>query len=128
MRRWLAKLLRWLQLLRFEFQSRVRPTFPDSTMLKPGEVVVVEDAGVRKWACLLCPGGCGANIALSLNPSRRPRWRIVLDFWRRPTIEPSVHQTNACGCHFFIKEGRVEWCSGGRPKSSEMKQSRESGS
>lgn len=115
MKSWLARLLRKLNILQFDLLARSKETFPEPESLKSGEVIVVDDAGIRKWACLLCPGGCGAQISLSLNPERRPRWRVVLDFWRRPTVEPSVHQTNACGCHFFIRSGRIEWCAGGRP-------------
>ncbi|WP_408896452.1 DUF6527 family protein [Pararoseomonas baculiformis] len=113
--RTIAKGLRWIGLLRFDLLARTQPTYPEDRALIPGEVIVVEDAGVQKWACLRCPGGCGLPIALSLNAARRPRWKIVLDRWSRPTMEPSVHQTKACGCHFWIKGGRVEWCRDGKP-------------
>src|SRR6266702_1667557 len=103
MRLWIARLLRRVGFLQFDVLATSQPTFPDPTSLKAGELVVVDDAGTKKWVCLLCPGGCGANIALSLNPASRPRWRVICDFWRRPTVEPSVHQTNSCGCHFFIR-------------------------
>ncbi|WP_333722496.1 DUF6527 family protein [Agrobacterium tumefaciens] len=57
-------------------------------------------------------------IALSLNPSRRPKWQVTLDFWSRPTIKPSVHQLNECGCHFWITNGTIDWCPSGRPTNS----------
>ncbi|HKJ62103.1 MAG TPA: DUF6527 family protein [Hyphomicrobiales bacterium] len=63
-----------------------------------------------------CPGGCGEIINLSLNPNQRPCWTVSLDFWTRPSIHPSVHQQNECGCHFWIKQGRVHWCKGGFPR------------
>jgi len=72
-------------------------------------------SGVDKWACLNCPGGCGKTINLALNPTRRPRWSVETDIWQQPTVQPSVHQLNECGCHFWIKSGRIEWCKGGRP-------------
>ena len=107
--------LRRVGLLRFDLLARTQPTYPEDGTLSPGELVVVEDGGISKWACLRCPGGCGLSIALSLNQARRPRWRVGLDWWSRPTVEPSVHQTKACGCHFCIVGGRIEWCPGGKP-------------
>ena len=115
--RWIARLMRRVGLLQFDFLVRNQVVFPEPATLCLDEVVVVCDAGVLKWACLRCPGGCGADIALSLNQSRRPRWRISYDFWKRPTVEPSVHQKNSCGCHFFLRRGRIDWCQGGRPAS-----------
>lgn len=119
MRKWFARILRRTRILTFDLLASSQKTFPDASALRQGEVVVVDDSGIKKWVCLLCPGGCGANISLSLNPERRPRWRVLVDFWRRPTVEPSVHQTNSCGCHFFIRRGCVEWCHDGRPNLSE---------
>ncbi|WP_420467190.1 DUF6527 family protein [Panacagrimonas sp.] len=117
MRRALAIALRRMRLLRFDLLSRTRAVYPDLATLSTREVVLVEDAGIRKWACLRCPGGCGQTISLSLNPARRPRWSFMSDFWTRPSIEPSVHQQNACGCHFWIRNGRIDWCKDGRPRS-----------
>ncbi|WP_231606075.1 DUF6527 family protein [Pandoraea apista] len=54
-----------------------------------------------------CPGGCGVQISLSLNPDRRPRWSVETDFWGRPTMSPSIHQHRACSCHFWVKKGGV---------------------
>lgn len=116
MRAMFAKLLRGVGLLHWDLISGTQPTYPDLEAVRGDELVIVEDAGLLKWACLRCPGGCGTSISLSLNQQRRPRWQARTDFWRRPTVEPSVHQKNDCGCHFWIKGGRIEWCPGGRPK------------
>lgn len=116
MKKLLAHLLRRLGLLRFDVLSTARPSYPDPASLSPEQVVVVEDGDIRKWVCLLCPGGCGAAISLPLNPERRPRWRVRSDFWTRPSVEPSIHQTNACACHFWIRDGRIDWCKDGRPR------------
>ena len=115
MRTQIANLLRRLGLLRFDLLAVTRATYPEKDSLGAGELVVVRDGGVEKWACLKCPGGCGATISLSLNPQRRPRWSVFLDIWRRPTMQPSVHQTNQCGCHFWIRKGLIDWCRDGRP-------------
>jgi hypothetical protein len=115
MRAVIASLLRWLGIVRYDLLARRVSTYPEDPAVSEGELVFVVDAGIEKWACLRCPGGCGALIPLSLNPKRRPRWSVALDWLSRPTVRPSVHQTNACGCHFHITAGRIDWCDGGRP-------------
>ncbi|WP_348520670.1 DUF6527 family protein [Algimonas ampicilliniresistens] len=121
MRQFLARLLRQFGSLDFELLSQSHPTFPDE--IEDYQITIVKNGGVEKWACFSCPGGCGERIDLSLNPNRRPRWTISWDFWTRPTIKPSVHQKNECGCHFWVRNGRVDWCKGGRPnKRSRLNQ------
>lgn len=110
-----ALLLRAIGLLRADLLTRVTDRMPADMEIKPGELVVVDSDGFRKWACLKCPGGCGVKISLSLNPNRRPLWRVAGDWFGRPSIEPSVHQMNDCRCHFWVRRGRIEWCPGGRP-------------
>jgi hypothetical protein len=114
MRVFFALLLRRLGLLQFDLIAVFRANHPDAAGVKDHELVVVGTRDVTKWACLRCPGGCGNLISLSLNPQRRPRWHVLTDYWTRPSVSPSVHQTNDCGCHFWIRRGKVEWCPGGR--------------
>jgi hypothetical protein len=121
-KKFFARLFRRVELLRFDLLSASQPTYPDPDKISLGELVIVDDAGIMKWACLRCPGGCGTIISLSLDQQRRPRWQVLTDFWTRPTVEPSVHQKNDCGCHFWIKGGRVEWCKDGRPTARAPKQ------
>ena len=117
MKIFLAKILRRLRWLTFEFHVERHPVLPDRDLNDPGTMVLVESGKIQKWVCMSCPGGCGQKISLSLNPERRPRWTVSTDFWQRPTVHPSVHQKNSCGCHFWIKKGQVRWCKGGRPRS-----------
>lgn len=114
MRRIFAFILRFFGYLRFNLLTETTASFPSGN-IPSMKLLVVRDGEVDKWACLACPGGCGKAINLSLNPSRRPRWSVENDFWQQPTVHPSVHQINDCGCHFWIKNGRIEWCKGGRP-------------
>jgi hypothetical protein len=76
----------------------------------PGEFLVVRDGDLEKWGCLRCPGGCGEKIMLSMSPRRKPRWMVQFDWRGRPTVSPSVWQTNSCQCHFWIRSGQVDWC------------------
>lgn len=115
MRSMIARMLRFFGVLPFDLLTQSTPMFPTGERIPPGKLLVVRDGHIEKWACLACPGGCGKTISLSLNPTRRPRWRVALDFWGRPTVQPSVHQLNDCGCHFWIRGGRVEWCVGDSP-------------
>lgn len=110
-----ARLLRAIGLLRADLLTRVTNRMLADMEIGPGELVVVESDGFRKWACLKCPGGCGVKISLSLTPNRRPLWRVAGDWFGRPSISPSVHQMNDCRCHFWVRRGRIEWCAGGRP-------------
>lgn len=98
-----------------DFIAETVPTHPTPAQLEEGKLFVVKDGKLDKWACFKCPGGCGEKIMLSLLPDRRPRWAVKLDWFRRPSVQPSVWQQNECGCHFWIKGGNVAWCDGGRP-------------
>jgi Family of unknown function (DUF6527) len=110
MQRFFTLMLRRLGLLDFDFLVTQVDRYPGKAEIPPGELWLVVDGGVKKWACLSCPGGCGVQISLSLNPQRRPRWTVSSDFFGRPTVSPSIHQQRMCQCHFWIKEGLIEWC------------------
>lgn len=83
---------------------------PTPAEVPDGVVVVVRGTDHPKWACFRCPGGCSSRFQLSLNPERRPRWTVAADWLNRATVSPSVLQTNACRAHFWIRQGRVDWC------------------
>lgn len=119
MRRLIAIALRGIGLLGFDVIAKRSARHPAAAEISDGELVHVIDGGLEKWACLRCPGGCGAVIPLSLNQKRRPAWSVATDWFGRPTIEPSVHQRNECGCHFWVTKGSVVWCEGGRPRLRE---------
>jgi hypothetical protein len=90
--------------------SRLVPTHPGNDNIQSGQILVVGDAKCQKWACFQCPGGCGEKILLSLNQKHHPSWKITIDWLERPTINPSVRQLNECRCHFWVRQGVIEWC------------------
>jgi hypothetical protein len=90
---------------------RVMATHPTPEQLKPGVLVIVRDGTIEKWACMMCPGGCGEKIMLSLSRNRRPHWAVTEDWLGRPSLSPSVWQRQSCGCHFWVRNGRVDWCA-----------------
>ena len=103
-------------ILRSDLVTKVTPEHPTPDQIVPGEMTIVRD-GVDKWACFHCPGGCGETIKLSLSKNRRPRWTAMSDWLNRPTILPSIRQTTECQCHFWIRQGRIDWCKDSGPGS-----------
>ena len=106
------RVLIWLRFIRQpDFSTQLVPTHPTPESIKPGQILVVGDTKYQKWACFRCPGGCGENILLSLNQKRHPCWTVTVDWLQRPTLDPSIRQLNECRCHFWVRQGIVEWCS-----------------
>ena len=102
----------WLRLIcQPDLLGQYVPTHPKPAELTAGQLLIVGQPDLQKWACLRCPGGCGEQLLLSLNPARRPRWTASIDWLGRPTVQPSVKQLDGCRCHFWIRCGMVEWCS-----------------
>lgn len=103
--------LGWLRLVRKpQLLARLAQKFPSGEELPTGRLVVVQGGGKDKWGCLRCPGGCGERIDLNLVASRSPRWQVRVDWFQRPSVHPSVRQLEGCRCHFWIKEGSIQWC------------------
>jgi hypothetical protein len=75
-----------------------------------GQILIVRNGRLLKTVCLLCPGGCGEKIILSLSAKRFPGWKVSLDYLARPTVYPSIRQLNQCRCHFWVKKGQILWC------------------
>ena len=120
MKTWIRRLLEKLRLIPpTEFVAIVTPDYPDTSALAPGIFHVVGDRHYRKWAYFTCPCGCDAPIMLSLSSTRRPQWRVEIDWLDRPSIEPSVWQTDGCCSHFFVRRGVIEWTADtGTPPAS----------
>jgi hypothetical protein len=63
--------------------------------------------GFHKWAHFKCPR-CGEHIQVPV--AKGSEWRIGVDWLRRPTLHPSIWETQGCGAHFFVQQGRLLWC------------------
>ncbi|WP_221445042.1 DUF6527 family protein [Pseudomonas fluvialis] len=102
------------------FTLRTVERHPAPNEISADELVLVKSGGQEKWACFICPCGCGNRMQLSLNPKVRPNWRVLSDWLNRPTIHPSIRQLNACWGHYWIRSGEVDWCADtGRESHSE---------
>jgi len=80
---------------------------PTQDELRPNALFVEVRGGFLKWVHLPCPK-CGEHIQLPM--AGKERWSIKVDILRRPTLTPSIWQTNSCGAHFFVRKGSIVWC------------------
>ena len=89
---------------------------PDRERMQQGRLYLVGDQRFQKWAVMACPCGCGETIMLSLSQKKRPSWSVQPDWLGRPSVDPSVRQTAGCYSHFWVRQGRIQWCGDtGRP-------------
>jgi hypothetical protein len=83
--------------------STCRPAAGD---LGPCILILEIRDGHLKWAHLLCPK-CNDHIELPM--AGRGKWTIKIDWFRRPTLSPSIWEKATCGAHFFIRSGEIRW-------------------
>lgn len=79
-------------------------------VLLPGSLYLVGALADPWCAMLRCPCGCRETLHLDLLPEVRPRWDVRLSPAGRASLTPSVHRARGCRSHFFLREGRVDWC------------------
>lgn len=84
---------------------------PGNATIDDGQFITVIYENIPYWAIFKCPCGCGTVISLSLQKIHRPSWTVEKSKTGRPSLYPSVWQNKGCCSHFWIKEGRVHWCS-----------------
>ncbi|WP_219842584.1 DUF6527 family protein [Acidovorax radicis] len=97
-----------------EEQAFVLQTFEDrrsatAAASRPGVAALVQSGERAKWLLMLCPCGCGQQIALNLMSSHSPRWEVKILSKTSFSVHPSVDATS-CGAHFWLRNGRVIWC------------------
>lgn len=59
-----------------------------------------------------CPCGCKQYVILPVTKNEQPNWEALIARNMKSTITlmPSVHQVGGCGSHYFIRDGKVQWC------------------
>ncbi len=105
----------WLADVVFRLGLARRPRFvtvkvdeaPVESELLDAELYVEIRGGHLKWIHLRCPL-CGEHIHLPM--AGNERWRLSLDWLRRPTLMPSIWEKDTCGAHFFVRRGQILWC------------------
>jgi len=73
-------------------------------------LILAKDDGEDWCVGMRCPCGCGRIIELLVIPEANPRWSLSVDPAGRPTLQPSVWLRDGCRSHFWMRNGRVEWC------------------
>lgn len=102
---------------------RHRPEFPSKRRyqacfvedlpdrLERQKLYVVGERSCPHYAAMACPHRrCTTVLTMNLLPDDHPRWRMFVDPKGRPSLAPSVWRRVDCGCHFFLREGRIDWC------------------
>jgi hypothetical protein len=66
--------------------------------------------GTLLWeAAMRCPKGCGHSICVNLLREENPCWRLDEHADGTVSLTPSIWRKSGCGCHFFLKHGRIQW-------------------
>lgn len=112
MRPWLPvslveRILRLSVSCRRKYLAKDVPESPPGHELQPDFLYIEIRGGHLKWVHFSCPR-CGEHIQLPM--AGKDRWSLKLDIFRRPTLEPSIWETESCGAHFFVRRGNVIWC------------------
>ncbi|GAB2731699.1 DUF6527 family protein [Nocardioides pakistanensis] len=71
--------------------------------------VYVLGATTPKWALLDCPCGRGHTIELNLANPARTRWKVTTNNSGQPSVHPSIDYQGEPRCHYWLKNGRVQW-------------------
>ena len=105
-------LIGFLLWLRSRKPSTFRAVFVDEVpeSLRKHSIYIAGESGHYWSASLLCPCGCGDLIQLNLLQQVRPCWQIKSHQDGSVSIMPSVWRRQGCKSHFFVREGRIDWC------------------
>lgn len=82
--------------------------FPDKFI--PETLYLAGEEGSLWGAALLCPCGCGERIEINLLKQARPCWTVHMSSNGVVSLTPSIWRQRGCGSHFFLRNGRIEWC------------------
>ncbi len=100
---------RWIRRAPAPLQTVSIEELPDELDAKT--VYLVGEGPYLWFAAMICPCGCGATLHMSLLPDGHPRWEIIRHKNGTISLHPSVWRTQGCRSHFFLREGRIIWCS-----------------
>lgn len=83
---------------------------PDT--VKPLTVYLCGEGEYLWAAAMLCPCGCKEVIQLNLLKTIRPRWSVQEHKDGSVSLRPSIWRQKGCQSHFFVRNGRIDWCRG----------------
>lgn len=94
--------------LRGRYAVIVVEELPDK--VEDRKLYAVGESGQYWLAALRCPCGCGEVIQLPMMEGQRPRWTLIEQGKRLPSLSPSVDRTIGCRSHFWLRRGNIHWC------------------
>lgn len=106
----LRKLLDWfIELFKTEklYKFRFVDDIPDR--LRSGIVYLVGNDGYYWQAVMLCPCGCEKVLHMNLIEDYEPCWTYIIHP-KTISLSPSVNRMVECRSHFFLRNGKIEWC------------------
>lgn len=90
---------------KFQFE-----TVEDTPSFIPEKKIFIVDEGTAESLVFKCPCGCKADIHLNLLKDARPLWNYRISKKGNITISPSIRRKVGCKSHFFITNGKIDWC------------------
>ena len=102
----------WWEWARFGLGTyRVQRVEDLPARLKRKILYVVVEGETQIHASMACPRGrCGDAINLNLLPDDHPVWSLEVNGSGWPSTRPSIWRRTSCGCHFWIRNGKIDWC------------------
>lgn len=106
----LKKLLRWFQKL-FGRERLYKYQFVDDVpdRMRSGTVYLVGNQGYYWQTVMICPCGCQQILYMNLIDDYDPYWKFNIQ-GKTISLSPSVNRLVGCKSHFFLKNGKIEWC------------------
>jgi hypothetical protein len=103
----------WRRLVsRFAPPRRLRIVEGDSLPKRlPWRDVVLAREEHEDWCVgMRCPCGCEQTLELLIIREAKPRWDLSINAAGLPSLKPSVSRRTGCRSHFWLRDGRVDWC------------------
>ena len=73
-------------------------------------IYIVREDRFDEEAAMLCPCGCRRVLHMNLLPDERPFWSLKQNRDGAASLYPSIWRTKDCGSHFWLRDGRIQWC------------------
>jgi len=91
------------------YRAKLVEDLPDRLVRR--RLYVVGEPACAHYAAMACPRRrCATVLTMNLLPDDDPQWRLSIDRKGVPTLAPSVWRKVECRCHFFLRDGRIQWC------------------
>lgn len=79
--------------------------------LNSSKLYVVGEGEYQWYAAMLCPCNCRAILYMNLSPDDYPEWSLSTDIHGNATLKPSIWRKVGCKSHFWLRDGKVYWCT-----------------